>query len=172
MPVDSYSPDRSKRLMRLAILATAVVAATLLLLPQPAALAGEVHFDADSPAGKEYALPLDQAREEAAGAGKTDGPAGEKAPLFGEGVSDGSSGTSGGGSAGPSGPGGNTAPGGSETQVPAPRSDHAPAAVAAAISSSDDGYALSSAILWIAAIVALAGLATIALRTLQRPRAT
>lgn len=48
--------------------------------------AAEVHFDPDSPAGKEYALPLDQAREEAAGVGKSDGPAGEKAPLFGEGV--------------------------------------------------------------------------------------
>src|SRR5215213_2131943 len=92
MPVDSYSPDRSIRLARTAILLTATVVATLLLLPQGSALAGEVHFDAESPAGKEYALPLDQAREEAAGAGKTDGPAGEKAPLFGEGISNGGGG--------------------------------------------------------------------------------
>jgi hypothetical protein len=46
-----------------------------------------VHFDPESPAGKEYALPLAQARNE--GAGKTgvgkDGSI-EPAPLFGEGV--------------------------------------------------------------------------------------
>lgn len=46
------------------------------------AAAGEVHFDPQSPAGKEYALPLPQARAEALG---TDTPA--DPPLFGVGIS-------------------------------------------------------------------------------------
>jgi hypothetical protein len=45
--------------------------------------AGEVHFDSQSPAGKEYALPLPQARGEALG---TDAPA--DPPLFGVGIGD------------------------------------------------------------------------------------
>jgi hypothetical protein len=47
------------------------------------AAAGEVHFDPQSPAGKEYALPLPQARSEALG---TDAPA--DPPLFGVGIGD------------------------------------------------------------------------------------
>jgi hypothetical protein len=68
-----------------------------------AAASGAVHFNPESPAGKEYALPLEQAREEAAG---TQGQPGSKsggAALFGVGVSGGrnSGGTgSGGGRAG------------------------------------------------------------------------
>jgi hypothetical protein len=171
MPVDSYSPGRSIRLTRPAILLTATVLAALLLLPHASALAGEVHFDAESPAGKEYALPLDQAREEAAGAGKTDGPAGERAPLFGEGVSSGG-GTGGSGGGSGNGPGPNAPPGGGDSQGHGSQADRSPAAIAAAISKSDSSYSLSSAILWIVAIIALAGLAALALRTLQRPRAT
>lgn len=169
MPADSYSPSRSIRLARTAILLTASVVAALLLLPQASALAGEVHFDPESPAGKEYALPLDQAREEAAGVGKTDGPAGEKSPLFGEGVSSGGGGTPGGGQNG-DGSGGNT-PGGSGQGHPS-QADRPPAAVAAAISRNDSSYSFSSAILWIVAFIALSGLAALGLRTLQRPRAT
>lgn len=172
MPVDSYSPDRSICLTRLAILLTATVAAALLLLPQASALAGEVHFDADSPAGKEYALPLDQAREEAAGAGKVDGPAGEKSPLFGEGVSSGGGGTPGGGGENGNGSGGNAAPGEGGGQAHGSQADRSPAAIAAAVSDGDSGYPVSNAILWIVAFIALAGLAALALRTLQRPRAT
>lgn len=158
--------------MRLAILLAATVATALLLLPQQHALAGEVHFDADSPAGKEYALPLDQAREEAAGAGKTDGPAGEKAPLFGEGVSNAGGGTgTGGGSAG--GAGGETATGGGESQSQGGQAaERSSAAVAAALAGDDNGYAMSSALLWILAIAALAGIAALLLRALQRPRPT
>lgn len=167
MPVDLHSPDRSKRLKRPAILLTGAVVAALVLLPQAAALAGEVHFDADSPAGKEYALPLDRAREEAAGAGKTDGPAGEKAPLFGEGVSSGGGGPQAGG-AGGNGPGGETGIG-QGRQEPGAKVERS-AAVAAAISDSDSGYALSSAILWLAALAALAGIVALVLRILQRPR--
>lgn len=42
----------------------------------------EVHYDSDSPAGKEYVLPLEQARSQGTDStGKKDG-----APLFGEGI--------------------------------------------------------------------------------------
>lgn len=53
-----------------------------------------MHFDPESPAGKEYALPLDQARHE--GAGKTgidESGSVEPAPLFGQGVGGPGSGT-------------------------------------------------------------------------------
>ena len=52
------------------------------------AQAGEVHFDPESPAGKEYALPLQQARDEALGTGEGEGAgkSGAAAPLFGVGV--------------------------------------------------------------------------------------
>ena len=60
------------------------------------AAADEVHFDPESPAGKEYALPLQQARNEAlgTGGGEAGGPggpggsggSGAAAPLFGVGV--------------------------------------------------------------------------------------
>jgi hypothetical protein len=172
MIAELHSPVRSERPLRLAILLAATVATALLLLPQQHALAGEVHFDADSPAGKEYALPLDQAREEAAGAGKTDGPAGEKAPLFGEGVSaaGGGPGAGGGGSAG--GSGGETAGGGNGAPQGGQAAERPPAAVAAALDEDDDGYATSSALLWILAIAALAGIAALLLRAMQRPRPT
>jgi hypothetical protein len=72
----------------------------LLLAPPSAAMAQGpgVFVDPDSPAGKEYALPLDQARREAApdasgpGAGRTGRDSGGDAsgstapPLFGEGI--------------------------------------------------------------------------------------
>lgn len=66
------------------------------------ARAGEVHFDPESPAGKEYALPLQQARNEAlgsgrgeAGSGEGGGSAGAAAPLFGVGVGVGGTGEAG-----------------------------------------------------------------------------
>ena len=57
----------------------------VLLVAAPSAAAQEdgVFVDPDSPAGKEYAIPIDQARGEAAGGGNR--PAGEE-PLFGEGI--------------------------------------------------------------------------------------
>jgi hypothetical protein len=68
------------------------------------AQAGEVHFDPESPAGKEYALPLQQARNEAlgtgggeAGGGQGGGGSGAAAPLFGVGVGGGKSGSDAGG---------------------------------------------------------------------------
>ncbi len=157
------------------LLAIAVVLALLVPSQQRASAKG-VFFDPDSPAGKEYALPLDQAREEAAG-GKSDGPAGKRAPLFGEGVSGRGSGpgASGGGAGGGPGTDRGVAPAGNGTRGRGQGSQqHSPAAVAAAvaISKAEDDYALSSAILWIAAIVALGGIAALALKAAQRPRPT
>lgn len=49
-----------------------------------------VHVDPDSPAGKEYALPLDSARREAGGGSgaPSAGGGGGSAPLFGAGISE------------------------------------------------------------------------------------
>jgi hypothetical protein len=46
-----------------------------------------VHVDPDSPAGKEYALPLDAARGNVAGGGDSAAPGGDAPPLFGAGIS-------------------------------------------------------------------------------------
>jgi hypothetical protein len=157
--------------MSLAMLLTSAVA-LVLLAAAPHALA-KVHFDPESPAGKEYALPLDQARDEAAGTGKSDGPAGKKAQLFGEGISKqgsnavpGSSagnGSTQGGSAGAGGDaGGNNGP---QRQEPRQLS-----ASVVAVSSNDHSYSLSSAILWVAAVLALGSLVGLALRAAQRSR--
>lgn len=145
----------------------------LALVPSPQqAIAEGVFFDPDSPAGKEYALPLDQAREEAAEIGKSDGPAGEKAHLFGEGISRQTSGPGAGG-AGTGAPR-TKAPAENATRGREPRSQqHGRTAVSAtSLSSLDDHYTLLSAILWVAAIVALGGIAGFALRVAQRPRPT
>jgi hypothetical protein len=153
------------------LLAGAVVLALLVPSQQRAAAKG-VFFDPNSPAGKEYALPLDQARDEAAGAGKSDRPVGEKAPLFGEGVSRRGSAplpaAGGGGASGGSGSSGGSDVGG-QGQGPQ-RLPATAAATAAASSAADDSYALSSAILWVAAILALGGIAGLVLRVLQPPR--
>jgi hypothetical protein len=71
------------------LLVGVVVLATLYWLAVPAegAVAGGVHFDPESPAGKEYALPLAQARNEAMGGGGSDDGSGASAPLFGAGIS-------------------------------------------------------------------------------------
>jgi hypothetical protein len=149
-----------------------LAAAVLVLVPsQQQAVAKGVFFDPESPAGKEYALPLDQARSEAAGK-QSDGPAGEKAHLFGEGISGRGS------PPGASGPGIGTdrpkAP--AEVAASGPghvsRHLHTAAVTAAAISSADDHYALLGAIIWVAAILALGALAGFALRIAQRPRST
>lgn len=147
----------------------ATVAAFALLAPAASAKE-EVHFDPDSPAGKEYALPLEQARDEAAGVGKSDGPAGEKAPLFGEGVEprdaaaaaeqgDGErDGSGGGGSAGGSSSGGGGAAGAGD----------ASAAAALADSGSGDGYPLSSAVLLVVAVLAVGAAFGLGLRLSRR----
>jgi hypothetical protein len=46
-----------------------------------------VYVDPDSPAGKEYALPLDAARGNVSGGGGSAAPGGDAPPLFGAGIS-------------------------------------------------------------------------------------
>jgi len=95
---------------------------------------------------------------------------GEKAQLFGAGIS--------GPGAGPGSHGGvtganqtGTAPGNAvKGQSGGARHLRKAAVVAAAISNPNHSYALSSAILWIAAIVALGGVAGLSLRVAQRFR--
>jgi len=58
----------------------------LLVLDWGPAFAQDVHVEPDSPAGREYALPLDAARRAAAGPG-SEGASGESAPVFGAGIS-------------------------------------------------------------------------------------
>ncbi|HET7590131.1 MAG TPA: hypothetical protein VFK14_08140 [Solirubrobacterales bacterium] len=77
---------------RIVAAAVLVLFAAMGLVLAAQARAGGVHFDPESPAGKEYALPLQQARNEALGGpGKGDeggggGGTGIAAPLFGVGV--------------------------------------------------------------------------------------
>lgn len=76
--------------------ATHVVAALALIVPAGAAAQERARPDPDSPAGVEYQLPLDRAREEASGPGpgakdapRSPGEGAESgaSPLFGEGIS-------------------------------------------------------------------------------------
>jgi hypothetical protein len=86
-----------------------VFLAALLALPAAAAAqSAGVHVDPDSPAGTEYAIPLEEARRQGSGGGDpgAGGRAGggpRPAPLFGEGIEPGPS---------ASGPGGGSAGGG------------------------------------------------------------
>ena len=69
----------------------------LALVGSPVATAQDdgVHVDPNSPAGKEYALPLDQARRDTSGTGGANSAGGTPggAPLFGAGISKGSGGS-------------------------------------------------------------------------------
>jgi hypothetical protein len=69
-----------------------------LALPAAAAAQERPKLDPDSPAGVEYQLPLDRAREEAAGEAKGGPGEGKRAPLFGSGVTKPGSRSAGGGS--------------------------------------------------------------------------
>lgn len=98
-----------------------VLAASGLAFAVPVDPAGaQVFVDPDSPTGKEYAIPLEDARRQASsGGGDFPVQPGERAaPLFGEGIGDGEAtaddgaGASGGG--GPSGSGGGKRPGGKD----------------------------------------------------------
>jgi hypothetical protein len=66
----------------------AATAALILAFIAPGAVAQEdgVFVDPDSPAGKEYVLPIDQARRDATGAGGRSPVTGRPTPAFGEGV--------------------------------------------------------------------------------------
>ena len=83
--------------------------------PAPAAAAAaqedEIFVDPGSPSGKEYALPVESARQQAAADASGRSPGTQPAPLFGEGVDDGSTAGQGGTGSG-SGSGGATGGGG------------------------------------------------------------
>jgi len=61
-----------------------------LALTAPAAVAAEdeIFVDPGSPSGKEYALPIDSARKQAAADARSTSSRSKAAPLFGEGVGD------------------------------------------------------------------------------------
>jgi hypothetical protein len=116
-----------------------------------------VHFDPNSPAGKEYALPLDQARNEASGGG---GPeeagsgteSGEAAPLFGAGVS--GPGATAGSVQGHHG-GGASGGGGREGPTPSEAPERAGTHLGPAALDSGDGYPLAGGVGLVALIVLL-----------------
>lgn len=98
--IQGYSDIR-----RLASALATMTAATVLVVGPASAQEPGVFIDPDSPAGKEYAIPSEEARRTG-----TDGPrkgADRPAPLFGTGVTPASGDGSGGG--------GDAAPGGSES---------------------------------------------------------
>lgn len=122
------------------------------------AQAGEVHFDPESPAGKEYALPLQQARHEALGPGGGEGDGGSAAaaaPLFGVGVGDG---PSGGESRRPhrdsTAPRSGGAPPSSSHSSP-PASDGSPSLAAKALSATDSSFPVGQAVLLLAGLLLL-----------------
>lgn len=140
--------------------------------------AGEVHFDPESPAGKEYALPLQQARNEALGTGGGEaapgagggGGAGAAAPLFGVGV-----GGKGGGS-GPGGEGAGRSGGSSKAEGRGQGSGGGGASPAGKRGSDDAGaaasasYSGSQGLLLLAGILVLGALIGLGLRALTRQR--
>jgi hypothetical protein len=165
---------------------TALTALLLAATAAPTATAQEEGLSVDpaSPAGKEYAIPLEQARRQAAGGGGDGGaaPSGGQ-PLFGEGIrrADGSaSGVDGGGSggrddsregAGSRGGGGGVQREGAEDASPGARdvvpSAHRSAAIEAAAADGSDGLLTAG----IAGAVLAAGLvAGFGLRKLLKAR--
>lgn len=145
------------------------------------AWAGEVHFDPESPAGKEYALPLQQARNEALGAGGGEAgsgqdqgggsSAGAASPLFGVGVGGGGGNGGGPGSAGEGAaqPGNRSrslgqeqGPGGKETS---PQSHLSQAGSAA-----DASYSEGQGLLLLAGLLVLGAVIGLGLRAFSRQR--
>jgi hypothetical protein len=89
---------------------------------------GGVIIDPDSPAGTEYAIPLEQARREAAGGDAAPGPGRAGEPLFGAGISPGRQARSADG--GGDGRGSRPRAGASRDQTPKAGSDSKPGATA------------------------------------------
>jgi hypothetical protein len=158
---------------RAIVLAGVVALLTLVGLAssaQPAA-AKEVFFDPDTPAGKEYALPVDQAREEATGDG-ADESSGAGAPLFGAGVPPRGAGT---GAAGaetgltshPQGQGPGGQPNGNARKTE-PHGDSANPGQTVRVAAAGGSYPLTSGVGIVAAIMLVGAALGLGLRTLQR----
>jgi hypothetical protein len=146
-----------------------LIALILAALAAPPASAQEdgVFVDPDSPAGKEYAVPLEEARREASGAsaGGSSGDRGGGQPLFGVGIERAPRQT-GAGEATESGGGGRNADDAQGPERVAPSGQSA-AAVEAAARDGSDGLLTAG----IATGVLVAGLlAGLVLRRLLRPR--
>jgi hypothetical protein len=146
------------------------------LLAVSSAAADEVHFDPDSPAGKEYALPLTQAREEGSGGGEPgirrgggseevarDGAPPGAVSLFGVGVGNKSGSSRNSGNASQNDETGSAGATGDA-------SGEAPQEQAALVRSADsgDGYPFLGGALLVAAVVLLGVGLGIGLRSLER----
>jgi hypothetical protein len=162
------------------VLVAVGVAACLAALTGPTgAIADEVHFDPGSPAGKEYALPLTQARDEGgSNQGQKKGSAAtpEEVSLFGAGV------PSAGGGGGRDGQGtatettgtggGKSASGGDGTGNPNGKGSARSRSEAAVTEATVAGYSFGSGALLVA-LVLLAGVGLgLLLRTVGRARSS
>ena len=139
--------------------ATAAILVGLFIFPAGALAQGGVFIDPDTPAGKEYAIPLDEARRNATGGDQAVGPAGET-PLFGAGIQAGSEGSA---QAREDGGNGDRASGGSnggDRAMGGSAGAQRSAAVSAAVG--DSNFGLTAGI--IGAVLAGAALAGFALR--------
>lgn len=151
---------------------TAFFAAVVLSMFAAApAVAAEVHFDPDSPAGKEYALPLPQARNEAMGKEGIEDEPPSQAPLFGVGV--GGSGSSGGGSGSGSQGGGSPQASGQAQGNPAggganPSGNPRSATGKANPATAGTSYGLGTAIVLVGGILLIALALGLALRALSK----
>ena len=134
--------------------------ACLALLVSPAwAQEDGVFVDPDSPAAKEYALPLEQARREAGGGSQ--GAGADAAPLFGEGVKpSGNAATARGGDDGER----STAAGETPPEAGGERSPRRDVLPGVSLSSGDDGNGALALLLGGAGVLLLAGLGGFALR--------
>ena len=124
-----------------------------------------MHFDPNSPAGKEYALPLDQAREEATGQKGSSEEAGG-VPLFGSGISERPPRPPG---ASPDRQAGNTGERGGRAgdQVKAGGADRADPAIEP---QSGSGYPLASGAALVLGFVLLGGVLAFGLRAMGPPK--
>jgi hypothetical protein len=165
--IGQFPTERPGSLMVLAAVVATVTVFGLLVASQPAT--AKVVFDPESPAGKEYAIPLDEARNEAAGRSGSVAAPPESAPLFGVGVSAGP----------PDAPEGDGAAVGiDEVAAEEPVTGGQPplseperkggAAAPAGVRDPGDGYSASTAVGLVALIVLLGAGLGMGLRGLQR----
>ena len=140
-----------------------ILCALALAMPAAAGAADEIFVDPGSPSGKEYALPIDSARKQAAGDARGPSSRTKGTPLFGEGVGDRDAGGAGGGGGGGSddGGGGGGATKGSGDKADAERddADGGTPVTARAQAASPDGGAGTIAIIGAGAGVLLLGAA-------------
>jgi hypothetical protein len=174
---EPLSPQHRRARIVLIALVVSLCFAALAARPRLASAEG-VHFDPNSPAGKEYALPLDQARNEASGNAGAEGTggsreaSGESAALFGAGVpGDPAPGSQGAGEHGTGrhGSGGSDAGGGAAPAQPEP-GGHSDTGGIRAISAGGDSYSWTTGAGLVLAILVLGGLLGLGLRGLQRTR--